>query len=197
VAFLDRPQLGARGSSRRLRIGRQSNLGEYDQKIAIGGWYYTATFDDLSATQSNGQPVPHHGSGGFYAVADKLLYTDSDNPARKLTGFVQAGRGDYRVDRFGRYLGAGLTAPGLVANRPSDELGLAVAYARNGSHYMNAQRTQGLPVTNAETAIELTYLVQVNSWFAIQPDLQYVVTPNTTPTIPNAWAFQVRFEMSF
>jgi porin len=197
VAFLDRPQLGARGPSRRLRIGRQSNLGEYDQKIAIGGWYYTATFDDLSATQSNGQPVRHHGSGGFYAVADKLLYRDSDNPARKLTGFVQAGLGDYRVDRFGSYLGAGLTAPSLIANRAADELGLAVAYARNGSHYMNAQRTQGLPVTNAETAIELTYLVQVNSWFAIQPDLQYVVNPNTTPTIPNAWAFQVRFEMSF
>jgi porin len=40
VAFVDRPQLDARGSSRRLRIGRQSNLGEYDQKVAIGGWYY-------------------------------------------------------------------------------------------------------------------------------------------------------------
>ena len=141
--------------------------------------------------------MQHHGSGGFYAVADKLLYTDSDNPARKLTGFAQAGLGDYRVDRFASYLGAGLTAPGLIANRAADELGLAVAYARNGSHYMNAQRTQGLPVANAETAIELTYLVQVSSWFAIQPDLQYVVTPNTTPTISNAWAFQVRFEMSF
>jgi len=56
---------------------------------------------------------------------------------------------------------------------------------------------RGLPVTSAETAIELTYLVQVSSWLAIQPDLQYVVTPNTTPTLPNAWAFQVRFEMSF
>jgi porin len=197
VAFVDRPQLGARGSSRRLRIGRQSSLGEYQQKVAIGGWYYTATFDDLSATQSNGQPVQHRGSGGVYAIADKLLYTDPGNPARKLTGFVQAGLGDYRVDQFGTYLGAGLTVPGVIASRAADELGLAVACARNGSHYMNAQRTQGLPVTNAETAIELTYLVQVSSWLAIQPDLQYVVTPNATTAIPNAWALQVRFEMSF
>jgi porin len=197
VAFVDRPQDATRQASRRLRIGRQSNLGAYDQKVAIGGWYYTATFDDLSATQSNGQPVQHRGSGGVYAIADKLLYTDPGNPARKLTVFVQAGLGDNRVDRFGTYFGAGLTAPGVIASRAADELGLAVAYARNGSHYMTAQRTQGLPVTNAETAIEFTYLVQVNSWLAIQPDLQYVVTPNTTPTIPNAWAFQVRFEMSF
>lgn len=197
LAFVDRPQDAARQARRRLRIGRQSNLGAYDRKVAIGGWYYTATIDDLSATQSNGRPVQHRGSGGVYAIADTLLYTDPANPASKLTGFVQAGLGDYRVDRFGTYLGAGLTAPGMIASRASDELGLAVAYARNGSHYMSAQRTQGLPVTNAETAIELTYLVQVSSRLAIQPDLQYVVTPNTTPAIPNAWAFQVRFEMSF
>ena len=62
---------------------------------------------------------------------------------------------------------------------------------------MTAQRAQGLQVTNAETAIELTYLFQVNSWLALQPDLQYVITPNTTSTIPNAWALQLRFEMSF
>jgi len=88
-----------------LLIGRQANLGEYDQKLAFGGWYYTATFDDLSATQSNGQPVQHRGSGGVYAIADKLLYTDTDVPGRRLTGFVQAALGDYRVDRFGSYLG--------------------------------------------------------------------------------------------
>jgi porin len=197
VAFVDRPGQRTRPRSGRLRIGRQANLGEYDEKFAIGGWYYTATFDDLSATQPDGQPVRHHGSSGFYALADKLLYKDPVNPARRLTGFVQAGLGDYRVDRFGAYLGTGVTAVGILEGRATDELGLAVAYARNGSHYMSAQRAQGLPVTSAETAIELTYLIQVNSWLAIQPDLQYVVTPNTTPTIPNAWAFQVRFEMSF
>ena len=62
---------------------------------------------------------------------------------------------------------------------------------------MSSQRMQGLPVTNAETTLELTYLIQVNSWLALQPDLQYVITPNTTTAIPNAWAFQLRFEMSF
>jgi porin len=52
-------------------------------------------------------------------------------------------------------------------------------------------------VTNAEKAIELTYLIPVTAWLALQPDLQYVITPNTTPAIPNALAFQLRLEMSF
>jgi porin len=197
VDLLDRPDLRTRPASSRLRIGRQAMLGEYDSKLAIGGWYYTATFDDLSETQSNGQPLQHRGSSGFYALIDKSLYKDPGKPERKLAGFVQAGLGDYRVDRFGGYVGTGLTAVGMIAGRPNDELGLGLAYARNGSHYMSAQRMQGLPVTNAEKTIELTYLIQVNSWLALQPDLQYVITPNTTIAIPNAWAFQLRVEMSF
>ena len=197
VDLLDRPELGARPASNRLRLGRQAMLGDYDRKVAIGGWYYTATFDDLSETQSNGQPIRHRGSSGFYVLADQVLYKDPGQHDLKLAGFVQAGVGDYRVDRFGSYLGIGLTTTGVLKGRANDELGLGLAYARNGSHYMSAQRMQGLPVTNAEKTIELTYLIQVNSWLALWPDLQYVITPNTTPSIPNALAFQLRVEMSF
>jgi porin len=197
VAFLDRPQASSHPASGRMRIGRQAMLGDYDQKVAIGGWYYTATFDDLSETQPNGQAVQHRGSSGLYVLADQSLYKNPDRPDRKLAGFLEAGFGDYRVNRFGAYLGAGLSATGLVEGRPDDQLGLGLAYARNGSHYMDAQRMQGLPVTNAEKTIELTYLMQVNSWLALQPDLQYVITPNTTTAIPNAWAFQFRIEMMF
>jgi porin len=197
VAVLDRSELTTRPASGRSRIGRQANLGEYDEKFAIGAWHYTGTFNDLSEMQADVQPVQRHGSSGIYLLIDQVLHRDPDQPARKLTGFVQAGLGDYRVDRFGSYLGVGLTAVGPFAGHDTDELGLSAAYARNGSHYISAQAMQGLPVTAAETAIELTYLVQVNSWLALQPDLQYVVTPNTTTAIPNAWAFQLRVEVSF
>jgi porin len=197
VAFLDRPQLRTAPLSGRFRIGRMAMLGEYDAKVAFGGWYYTATFDDLSARQADGQPVRRRGSGGCYLLVDDLLYRDPEQPARKLTGFVQAGWGDERVDRFGAYLGGGLTAVGVFANRPADELGLGVAYARNGSHYVAEQQMQGQPVTTAEKTIELTYLVQLNAKFAVQPDLQWVITPNTSRTIANALAFQLRFELAF
>lgn len=52
--------------------------------------------------------------------------------------FVQTGVGDYRVDRFGSYLGIGLTAVGVIEGRATDELGIGLAHARNGSHYMSA-----------------------------------------------------------
>ena len=197
VALLDRPPSSDRPVPSQLRIGRKAMLGNYESKLAIGGWYYTAYFDDLSETQANGQPVRHHGSAGFYVLADRLLFRDPTNDQRTLFGFVQVGLGDERVDRFGSYLGAGLAATGIVPNRSNDELGLGIAFARNGSHYFDSQHLQGLPVTRAETAIELTYLIQVNSWLALQPDLQYVISPNTTQAIPNAFALQLRIEASF
>ena len=197
VAFLDRPQLKARPTSGRLRIGRQAMLGQYDSKVAIGAWHYTATFNDLSEKQADGEPVRHRGSTGFYVLTDQVLYRSPKHPERRLSGFVQADVGDSRVDRFGSYLGTGLTAVGVFEARPADELGLSFAYARNGSHYLSAQNTQGVPATNAEKTIELTYLIQLNAWLALQPDLQYVITPNTMPATRNALAFQLRVEMLF
>ncbi len=84
-----------------------------------------------------------------------------------------------------------------LVSRPNDELGLALAYARNGSQYESSQQMQGIPATNAEKTIELTYLIQLNSSFALQPDLQYVISPNTNPTIRNAFAFQLRIEATY
>ena len=92
VAFLDRPELRATPWSGRFRLGRQALLGGYDQKTAIGAWYYTASFADLSEKQPDGQPVRHRGSAGFYVLTDQLLYRDPEHSERKLTGFVQAGQ---------------------------------------------------------------------------------------------------------
>jgi porin len=195
--FLDRPPPSDRPVSGRFRLGRQAMLPPYDDKFAIGGWYYSAAFDDLVTLEPNGQPVRHRGSSGFYVLADRILFKDLDHPEKRLTGFLQGGYGDLRVDRFGSYIGAGLTAVGVIPGRATDELGLALAYARNGSHYMSSQLMQGIPVTGAERTIEITYLMQLTKWLALQPDLQYVMNPSTNPTIPRASAFQLRFELAF
>jgi len=130
-------------------------------------------------------------------LLDRLLYKDPDRPEQRLAGFLQAGIGDHRVNRFGSYLGAGLTLTGPFEARSGDEIGLGLTYARNGSHYTRAQMAQGLPVENAEKSIELTYLIQLNSWLALQPDVQYVINPNTTPALSDALAIQLRFEIMF
>jgi porin len=195
AAYLERPG-SAEPRNRRLRTGRFSQLAPYDDKYAIGFWHYTATFDDLSATDPGGEPVQHRGSNGGYLLVDRLLTRSPEPSGARIAAFLQLGIGDARVNRFGSYVGVGLVASGLFPGR-QDELGIAVASARNGSHYMEQQEQLGTPAQGSETAIELTYLAQISKWLAVQPDLQYVVHPNTDPAIKNALAFLLRFEVSF
>lgn len=194
--FRHRPD-NAQPFSRRFRIGRQSGGPPYDDKISVGAWYYTAGFNDLGSTGPSGAPVRRQGEAGAYLLLDHLLWQSKRDPGRRLTGFVQFGVADQLVDRFARYIGAGLTVSGPIAGRPDDELGVAMAMARNGSHYIEGQQQAGLPVTAAETAIELSYLTQLASWAAMQPDLQYVIHPNTDPRRADAVVAQLRFELKF
>ncbi len=184
-------------SLRNSLIGRGAMLPPYQDKFAIGAWYYTAAFDDLSQMDALGRPLRHRGSRGAYLVVDKMIYRLGTHPDRAVTAFIQAGIGDARVDRFGSYIGAGIEAAGLSASRPQDEIGAAVAIARNGSHYMAAQAALGTPARRAEIAYEVTYLAQIADWIALQPDIQYVVHPDTDPETGDALVIQAQFEFTF
>jgi porin len=105
AAFLNRPEPNDRPQNRRFRIGRASGLPPYDDKIAFGGWYYTASFNDLSVVDAQGNAVRHHGNGGAYLIVDRALYRAQDDPKKRLAGFLQLGVGDDRVNRFGSYIG--------------------------------------------------------------------------------------------
>jgi porin len=196
AAFLSRPAPEDRPLGRRFRIGRGAALSPYDGKVAVGGWYYTAEFDDLSEREPDGRPLRHHGSGGAYLIADELLHRNASSHSQ-INAFMQLGFGDARVNRFGFYAGSGLVFSGLLPALENDELGVAVAIARNGSHFIDLQNEMGVPVTGTETAVELTYLFQVGKHLALQPDLQYVMHPGTNPTRKAALAAALRFELSY
>jgi len=181
----------------RFRIGRGAELRPYDSKVAVGGWYYTAQFDDLSEKEPDGQPVRHRGSGGAYVLADELVHRRSARSNRMISAFVQAGFGDPRVNRFGFYAGAGLVFSDLMPSLENDELGLAVAVARNGSHFIDLQNDNAVSVTATETTVELTHLFQLGKHVALQPDLQYVMQPGTDPSRKDALAVALRFELSY
>jgi porin len=197
AAYLMRPSPPQSPRSPRFRIGRLAGLPPYTGKVALGGWHYTATFADLSHTTPTGQPVQHQGSSGLYVLADQTVYVDQEHPTRRVSLFGQVGLGDPRVNRFGGYTGAGLVLSDPLVTRASDELGVAVAAAYNSAHFIDQQRTLGTRVEGVEVALEGTYLIQLAPWLALQPDVQYVLHPNTDPTIRNALVAFLHFELSF
>ena len=67
----------------------------------------------------------------------------------------------------------------------------------NGSSFRNAAVAAGTPVDSAETDIELSYRMILGEHLLVQPDLHYIVNPGTDPTLANAWAFGLRFQLAW
>ena len=196
AAFLYRPAQGAPPPprSRRFLIGRNSGLPPYEAKVAIGFWQYTASFPDLSERHANGTPVEHNGSAGGYAIFETVFYHDAQ---REMRLFAEVSLADDRVNRFDLFFAGGVTAKGLIPKRPDDEFGFGFVGAHNGDHYLDAQTNVGRRPNDQEVTLEIPYLASITSWLSIEPDLQYVINPNTDPTRSNALVGLVRVELSF
>jgi porin len=194
VAIVSRPDTGGTPRHHRFQIGR-GLARPYSSKLALGGWYYTARFPDLIDSLPDGALLQHEGSGGAYLIFDQVVWSAGRGSPRVMTAFVQLGLGDRRVNQIGGYLGGGLSLVAPFSGRAQDELGLAVAAARNGSHFERAQMAAGSPA-EGETAVELTYSAQLGPSIALQPDLQYVIAPGGTRATPNALVLGLRIAAS-
>jgi porin len=194
LAVLQRPDSGTMSRNPRFLIGRGLSR-MYTGKIAVGGWYYTARFSDLVDTIASGSMVGHRGSSGAYAIVDRTLWSASGGGPASLSAFAQLGLGDARVEQIGSYVGGGLTFLAPIASRAHDELGLAIAAAHTGSHYERLQMESGVRA-RSETTLELTYLVQVREWLAIQPDLQFVINPGNARAARDALAPGLRIAIA-
>lgn len=68
AALLSRPTGQASPHNHRFRIGRGRQHLPYDGKVAVGAWYYTASFDDLTATL----PTVNHCATAAAAASTRL-----------------------------------------------------------------------------------------------------------------------------
>lgn len=166
-------------------------------RFALGAWHYTTTFDDLLATDVNGDPLRHDGTGGVYALVEGELYREPGQISQGLSGFLRLGTADQDVNPVRHYASAGLAYTGLLAGRDEDVLGLGVSAPINGDKYLRAQELAGAPADREELAFELAYLMPIAPGLAVQLDAQYIVNPGTDPTLDDACLLGMRLMFTF
>lgn len=171
-------------------LGRDHIHPDLSWRVAVGAWGYSRAGEEIGT----GRPVESH--PGVYLLTEIYPYREGSG-GQGLSAFARVGAADDRTNRFGTYTGFGLTYTGLLPGRDGDVTGLGVAAAWNGAAWKESLRARGTPVTSAETTVELTYRAGLTPWLAVQPNLQWVVNPNTDPRIPNALLLTTRVEMGF
>ncbi|PIY55626.1 MAG: hypothetical protein CO186_00785 [Zetaproteobacteria bacterium CG_4_9_14_3_um_filter_49_83] len=90
------------------------------------------------------------------------------------------------------YIGAGVHANGIFSGREDDEFGLALARASFSKDYLS----RNVGFKKNETAIEITYKLQVTDWLSVQPSYQYIVNPSGDPALSNASVGLLRAEIA-
>lgn len=163
-------------------------------RMAVGAWYYTRDFEPLLPPGGAGEGGPRRTRPGVYALAEGVIRAEED-AGPGLSVFARAGWSDPDFHQFGSYTGAGAVLTGLLPARPEDRLGLGVAAAHNGSPYRSLARETGPGATPRETVFELTYRLRGPFW-ALQPDLQWVLHPGTDPAVDHALLLGIRGEIS-
>lgn len=168
--------------------------------VRLGGWYDTTGFQELpwfpepEPGAADPPELKIHGNNyGAYLTLDQTLLRESANldEAQGLSFFFQAGRAPDNRNEVGLFLGGGLAYQGLLPARDEDIFGVYVAHSDFSSRL---RESQGL---TWETAIEVTYRVQVTPFLTLQPDFQYVVRPGGDRQAEDAAILGLRGEVVF
>ena len=188
--------------------------------LKLGAFAHEGRFDDerfgadgLPLANGLATPLSHRGNGGVYAILDQQIYRLPGDDAEKgvgIFGRIMGAPGDRNLVDL--YVDTGLSAFGIIPERPNDFFGIAAALARVSPAVRAADADQdaasGLasPLRSFEAVIELDYSAQVIPGFAICPTFQYIVHPgggivdpkgNGTQAIPNAKVFGLSSTIRF
>ena len=151
----------------------------------IGFFYLTGDKTLFLGGKERGDPC-------FYLLFDQMVYRlGAPGSGRGLTPFVSFVFQPTNRNLFPFFFDGGFVFRGPFASRPKDAIDLGIAYGKYSKDKAEADQQQGNEPQNFETVIELNYWAQINPWFTIVPDLQYIIHPKGRD-IPNAFVIGVQ-----
>jgi porin len=170
--------------------------GKYPGQIAAGLWYQTGLLQ--------GPPgVSQTGTGGFYAfgsqriwsnrppdriVTDGKTFAEPKFQPASVSTFFQFGVNNSETLPVNEYFGMGFTGFGLVPQRPSDSVGVGMAWS-----WLNPN----LFDRSSELMFQGYYQAHVVGGIFAQPTVSYIPTPGASSSLGGAWAISFRVAVLF
>ncbi|MBF0406860.1 MAG: carbohydrate porin [Candidatus Riflebacteria bacterium] len=164
-------------------------------KIALGGWKYTSKFDDLIELDSTGNAVKNKNNQGFYMICSKRLWQGKRNADRRISAFIRMGFANPHINQVESMLTAGAYCTNILKKK--DRLGLGIARATNGSHWMKLEQLSGISHDDHETALEATWEIPVSENLILQPDCQWIANPGTDESLKDALSIGLNIAYTF
>lgn len=162
-----------------LLINQEKGDGGMPGNYKAGYFYLTGKEAKFTGGSQSGDPC-------FYLLFDQMIYRKKEGADRGLTPFVSFVFAPENRNLFPFFWDCGLVFKGLFDSRPQDVLNLGFVYGKYSRDKATVQKRRGEEPQNFESVVELNYWVQINPWFYIAPDMQYIIHPKGRDT-PNAY----------
>lgn len=156
--------------------------------IKFGIWHHTANVKSIDTKKE------YRNNQGVYFLADYQIFSEKKDNNQGLGAFIQLGMAPKKCNFVKSYIGGGLVYHGLFPKRDKDKLGIAFGYA---VLHNNLIKHTSHEYSTSETVIEFTYKSTINSYFSIQPNLQYIINPSGLNTIKNAFICSIRLKLEY
>jgi len=155
-------------------------------RVAAGGWGHTARYDRFDGDTQDG-------TEGFFAMAEQQLINgggEEGDDERGLFCFARYAWADEDVSEACQHVGGGFVQRGTFGDRRDDEAGVFVSW-------VDLSDDENAGFAQDETTVELYYRIAITPFFAITPDLQYIVNPSGDRDIDDSIVGSLRFELAF
>lgn len=149
----------------------------------FGVYYDTGQFNELADAEST-----RDGNYGFYIVTDQMVYREPGAGSQGLTLWATATYApEDEINLFPLFLSGGFVYQGVFPGRDNDAAGFGFAYGK---------LSQDLEDQDYEIGLEGTYIFQVTPWLGLQPDVQLIVHPGGSGSIPDALVAGMRLSVN-
>lgn len=153
--------------------GRDGDSAGLPGDYKFGAYYDTGEFNGLSNEENT-----RDGNYGFYVVTDQMVYREPGKDSQGLTLWAAATYApEEEINVFPFFIASGFSYEGVFTGRDKDVAGFSFAYGK---------LSRDLQDQDYEIGLEGTYIFQVTPWLGIQPDLQLIVHPGGSSSIPDA-----------
>jgi porin len=195
-----------------FRLNQEPGATGLPGNYKVGGYYAAGDYPDLyfdvqggAASVSGLPPLVHRGgNGGFYFLLDQTVYQPGGPESRRgLIPFLSLlFAPDTSINTMPFFLNGGLVYRGPFASRPHDRAAFGVVYGSFSNELARSQRASrragsAVGIQSYELVLELTYRFQLTGWLRMQPNVQYIINPGATGSIPDALVVGFQLSVNF
>jgi porin len=189
----------ARPSDGRVTFdGKTGQATAADEMRGLPGHYWFGAYYSTWEYPQFGRTATAANAYGFYWHADQMVYQESPGNDQGLTlwtAFVLSPQDN--IAKLPFQWNSGVVYQGLLPTRDRDKTIFGLAYGNFSGDYGRSGLAYDGDAVSYEMALEWGYRVQLNDFIYLQPDIQYIIRPGGTGSIPNAFVLGAQIGVDF